>query len=226
MPAYTLNESIQRLTENAIESIGNVPLIIIDNASPQGGGYLRSKSDIYVRNKENLGFGKAVNQGIRLSRTRYVAIVSTDVRLSPNWKEVALESFDKNTFSVHFRMTDYDVPFVYGNALVRTGKERWCTAATFVLDKEKEIFFDEEFFNSFEDYDLFFRVRQAGYETVYTDKACFQHHHSFTQRFTGFKNTDKNKELFKKKHGEYADVFFAQEFPEQMAIDYRKGFDI
>lgn len=226
MPAWTLNDEIQKLTENAIESIGDVPLIIVDNASPQGGGYLRSKADTYVRNKENLGFAKAVNQGIKLAKTRYVLIVSTDVRLSPNWKDAAELIVLEDTFSLHFRMTDYDVPFKYGLDFSYKGKERWCTAATFVMDKEKGLLFDEDYFNSYEDWDLFWRARKAGYKTAYTNMACFQHHHSFTQKFVGFPKTDENKELFKKKHGEYADELFAKLYPDQVAQDYQKGFDI
>lgn len=226
MPAWTINDQVQKMTENAIDSIQGAPLIIIDNASPQGGGYLRSKADVYVRNKENKGFAKAVNQGIRLAQTRYVAVVSTDVRLSPNWREVAEEVFSVETFSVHFRMTDYDVPFQYGNQIVPEGKERWCTAATFVLDREKGLLFDEDYFNSCEDWDLFYRAHQKGFKTVYTDKACFQHHHSFTQQFVGFPKTEQNKEIFKEKHGEYPDDLFAKTFPEQLKVPYWEGFKL
>ena len=227
LPAYTLNEEIQKVTEEAIKSIGDVPLVVVDNASPMGGGWLRSQATTYVRNSQNLGFAKAVNQGIKLATTRYVAVVSNDIVASPNWQEVALEVLsDASTFSCHFRMINYGRPFAYGDEVSYTGRERWCTAAFFVLDREKGLFFDEDFFNSFEDYDLLLRARKLGYENAYTSKACFQHHHSFTQRFTGFKGTDQNKELFKKKHGEYADILFAKEFPEQMEKGYWEGFDL
>lgn len=227
IPAWTINDQVQKMTENAIESIAGTPLIIVDNASPQGGGYLRSKADIYVRNKENLGFAKAVNQGIKLAQTRYVAIVSTDVRVSPNWKEAAEGVFStSNTFSCHFRMTNYDIPFKGGHTTAFSGKERWCTAAFFVLDKEKNLLFDERFFNSYEDWDLFFRVRKEGYYTAYTDKACYQHAHSFTQKFVGFPKTEDNKELFKQIHGDYAEELFAKQFPDQVAKNYWEGFNV
>lgn len=226
MPAYTLNEEGQKLTEEAIASIGNVPLIVVDNASPMGGGYLRSKATTYVRNSENLGYAKAVNQGITLAKTRYVAIVENDVRVSPNWQEVALAILNDETFSCHFRMTSYDVPFAYGDTVFYTGKERWCTAAFFVLDKEKNILFDENFFNSFEDWDLTLRARKAGYKTAYTNKACFQHHHSFTQKLLGFPKTNENREHFTKKHGKDPDVLLAEMYPDQIKQDYYGGFDL
>lgn len=227
MPAYTINEEVWKLTENALDSIGEGPLIIIDNASPMGGGYLRSKATTYVRNDTNLGFAKACNQGIKLAQTKYVAICSTDVRVSPNWRQVALEVLQEPTvYSCHFRMTNYHVSFKYGNTTAYTGKERWCAIAFFVFDREKALLFDEEFFNSYEDWDLMTRVRKQGYKTAYTNKACFQHNHSFTQKYLGYPGTQENKELFKKKHGGYAEDLFALEFPDQMAVDYQKGFDL
>lgn len=226
MPCYTINEEVQKLTEQAIESVGEGPRILIDNASPMGGGYLRSRADIYVRNFQNLGFAKACNQGIKLSQTRYVAIVSTDVRVSPNWREVAREVFKEDVYSCHFRMTNYDVPFQMGNLISYTSRERWCTAAFFVLDKEKDLLFDENFFNSFEDWDLLFRARKAGFITAYTNIASFQHMHSFTQKSLGFPKTNENREYFTKKHGIDPDELLAKEYPEQMKVNYWEGFSI
>ena len=227
IPCYTLNDEIQKLTEQSIESVGTGPLILIDNASPMGGGYLRSKATTYIRNSENLGYAKAVNQGIILAKTRYVAVTETDVRVSPNWREIASKVLkEPNTFSCHFRMTEYDVPFVYGKSIVYNGKERWCSAPFFVLDKEKELLFDEDFFNSFEDWDYFFRARQKGYNTAYTDMACFQHMHSFTQRFVQFKGTEENRKIFIQKHKIDPDRLLAQMYPDQMLINYNEGFNI
>lgn len=225
VPAWTINDAVQKMTENAIDSIGDVPLIIIDNASPQGGGYLRSKADTYVRNKENLGFAKAVNQGIKLAKTRYAAIVSTDVRLPANWKEIFSENMTEDAFSFHYKMTNYEDPFTDGGKVWPTGKERWCTAAFFILDKEKGLLFDEDYFNSCEDTDLFYRARKAGYKQIYTNKASYQHAHSFTQRFVDFTGSEQNKEIFKGKHGEYPDILIGKELEEQMKQDYWGGFE-
>ena len=185
-----------------------------------------------MRNKQNLGYAPAVNQAIRLCKGKYLAIVSNDVIVSPNWKEVTEEVFTNNpdAFSCHFRMTDYDIPFVYGNKIVPTGIERWTTYAFFVLDVEKalrhDLLFDESFFNSFDDWDMGFRARDKGFKTVYTDKACYQHMHSFTQKLVGFAGTEKNRDYFIKKHGEDPDAKFARLFPEQVAQDYMKGWEI
>lgn len=233
MPCFILNEETRLLTQEAIASLGEVNLIIIDNASTMGGGYLRSVADIYVRNKYNLGYAKAVNQGLLLSKSDYVAIANNDVRVSPNWQEVVTEVFtNSKVYSVHPRMIDYDAPFEYGTQIVETGKERWCTGSFFVINKrcfpEGALLYDEGFFNSYDDWDYFMTVRKRGKFTAYTDKACYQHHHSFTQKqiTDREKNNKDNQEYFKMKHGRYAEEIFAELYPDQMGIPYPKGFEL
>ena len=239
IPCYNLNEEGLQLTKNAIgtfypldnlEAASNVELILVDNDSKVGGGYLREQANTYVRNWKNLGYAKAVNQGIKLATNRYVAIANSDIRVSPNWQQITQEIFDQNTdiATLHFRMTDYDVPFAYGVKTAITGKERWCTGSFFVIDKEKQLLFDERFFNSYDDWDYQLRARQSGWNTAYTNRACYQHNHSFTQKLIPEReeNNKRNAEYFKQKHGRYAEEIFAEQFPEQITQDYRGGFEI
>ena len=228
MPCYIVNEELGKLTENAIQSFQQTHLIIIDNASPVGGGYLRFEADTYIRNQENLGYAKAVNQGLKLANTEYVAIANNDIRVSPNWKEVAKEVLsEKDVYSCHFRMTDYDTPFEYGNSVIYRGKERWCHGSFYVI-KGEPLLLDESYLNSYDDWDLFHRVRMSGKKQAYTDKACFQHKHSTTQQLIPEReeNDRKNKEYFREKWGDYAENLFAKEFPKQMKEDYQKGWTI
>lgn len=230
MPVFIINEELLQLTKNAINSLGEVNLFIIDNASTIGGGYLRAMADIYIRNKENLGYAKAVNQGLKLDRTKLIGIVNNDTRISPNWQEVAKEIFalDDKIYSCHFKMTDYDVPFSYGREITLIGKERWCTSSFFVIKKKISWpqFYDENFLNSYDDYDYWLRVRNNGWKQAYTNKAVYQHHHSFTQKLIPEReeNNKRNYEYFKKKWGEFPDEGFAKEFPEQMKVPYYEGF--
>lgn len=226
IPCWIVNEEILELTKNTIDSLGKVDLIIIDNASSIGGGFLRSVAKTYIRNNENLGYAKAVNQGLVLSHLgSYIAIANNDIRVSPNWKEVTKEVFTGNNkvYSCHFRMTDYDIPFQYGNQTWYTGRERWCSSSFFVLNNEGGYeLYDEEFLNSYEDWDYWKRVRDLGAMTAYTTKACYQHKHSSSQVLVPerFENNLKNEKHFKEKHGEYAEVLFDKQYPKQMTKDY------
>lgn len=222
MPVLLLNEESIRLTEAAIDSLGDVNLIIVDDASQIGGGFLRSKADTYIRNKERLGFAKSVNKGLKLSEG-LTAIVNNDIIVSPNWQEVVRDIFknaDEFLFSVHLRMTDYGIPFTYGDKTWITGKERWCQASFFVINKR--FYFDERFKYSYDDWDYFIRARER-WNTAYTNRACFQHHHSFTRKqLPDLSNEDR--EYFKKKHRAYPEEIFLKLYPEQMKVDWKQGF--
>lgn len=236
MPCWIVNDELLKLTEEAIISFGfdqvinlSVNLIIIDNGSTMGGGLLRNYARTYIRNRENLGYAKAVNQGLKLSKNEFKAIANNDIRVSPNWQEVVHEVFSKDDkiYSCHFRMTDYDVPFAYGNTIAITGKERWCTSSFFVIKSWKPQLYDEHFLNSYDDWDYHLRTRNSGWKQAYTDKACYQHHHSFTQKLIPKRelNDFNNREYFKQKHYGYPEDLFAKEFPDQMNVSYQEGFN-
>lgn len=231
MPCYILNEEGLTLTKEAIASLGNVELIIIDNASTIGGGYLRSVADVYVRNKINKNYAGGVNQGLKLARTRLTAVANSDIRVSPNWQEITEEIAEHNfkAGSIHLKMTDYNVPFNYGSLIAPKGKERWCTGSFFVLIKHNTHYqlYDENFINSYDDWDYWLRVRNAGWQTIYTNKAVYQHNHSFTQKLIPEReeNNKKNAEYFIRKWGRSAEEMFAEKYPEQMKQNYWEGFE-
>ena len=191
-----------------------------------GGGFLREKADIYVRNKENLGYAKAVNEGLKLARTKFIAVANNDVRVSSNWQAVAREILrTPKTYSCHFRMTDYEVPFEYGQKIAHEGMERWCTSSFFVISSNSPYLYDENFgIAGYEDYDYWWRVRKDGWKTAYTTKAVYQHHHSFTQNLLNqeerVRRDEKSREYFKQKWGEYPDELFKRTYPEQWAQNY------
>lgn len=231
MPCFLMTDRHIELTKAAIASLGDVELIIVDDNSAIGGGYLRSVADTYVKNKDNKGYASSVNKGLMLATSDYVAISNNDIRISPNWQEVMKEvfTFEEDIYSCHFRMTDYDTPFEYGNKILTTGKERWCHASFFAINRKlATLYYDEHYFNTYDDWDLFTLVRRMGFKQAYTDKAQFQHIHSATIP-TMPKQTERNLEnkgYYKDKWGGYAEDLFAEEFPEQMLINYPDGFTL
>lgn len=228
MPVYSIDAQTIDVTEAAIRSLkdsADCRLILIDNASTVGGGRLRELADVYIRNKENLGYAKAVNQGLQLSGMA-VAIANNDIRVSPNWYTVTQEVMDNpKVASLHFRMIPYDEPFAYGDKTFTTGRERWCTGSFFVIRNIQ--LFDEDFLNSYDDWDFQYRLRKNGWLTAYTTKACYQHMDSFTQKKIPQRedNNWKNRELFKQKHGEYPENIWCDLYPDQMQMDWRAQFN-
>jgi len=72
-------------------------LIVIDNAShPPAFDWLLEESrvgniDVLIRNKVNLGFIKASNQGIKIARGKYIALINNDLIFTDNWLEKLLK---------------------------------------------------------------------------------------------------------------------------------------
>lgn len=230
MPCHLMTEEHLQLTKQAVETFGPCELIVIDDASLLGGGYLRSIADTYVRNKENLGYGRSVNKGLKLASYPYIAIANNDIRVSPNWQSVTEEIFkNPQCLTAHFRMTDYETPFEYGDKILYEGKERWCHASFFVINKNVDFYlYDEHFVNTYDDWDYFFELRKRGWKQAYTDKAQFQHIHSATipKMVKHDQRNKENAEYFKTKWGDYAENLFTKQFPDQMVLSYPKGFEL
>lgn len=221
MPVWIQDEETLQLTVAAVESIRdgtpNCYLIIIDNASTHGAAVLRELADVYIRNKENLGYAKAVNQGLKLSGD-IVAIANNDIIPSKNWWEVAREILINNVSvgSVHFRMIPYGEQFNLGSQTWEAGKERWCSSSFFVVRNEQ--LYDEEYLNSIDDWDYWRRFREGGSLTAYTNKAQYQHKDSHTQKMipNRSENDTKNRQHYFRKFGETPEDWMARMYPEQL----------
>jgi len=95
-PEITLRcvESIRRNTHYPFR------LIVIDNASDDPARTmlrdLRDDGMVLMRNEENLGFIKAVNQGMRYSDAEYVCILNNDVIVTSGWLEETIAVLSGN----------------------------------------------------------------------------------------------------------------------------------
>jgi len=234
MLCYDIDQTLSEMSKTAVESINfSVPdreLVIIDNGSLYGSGFLRSEADFYLRNKVNVGYPEAINQGMKLSHENLVALSNNDIKVSPNWWEVAQEIFNSNprVGTVHFRMDGYDEVRPLGSETWIGGKEKWCSSSFFVVRREAFQGYDKNYAaGGYDDYDHHTRMRQTGWIQAYTNKACYQHADSRTylaMEAAGDNRSErdiKNREYFKSKFGEYPDVMFAQQFPEQMGVQWK-----
>ncbi len=235
MPVWIISPDILNLTESALDSIkATAPeheLIIIDNASPLAGGYLRDKADVYIRNKVNLGYAKAMNQGFKLAKGDIVAVTQNDTRLSPGWAEAGEDILkDEKVGSVHFRMIKYGSPMELGDKTYITGRERWCTAAFYLIRKEAiRKGYDEGYgLGGYEDWDFMMDVWRDNWKTAYTTKACYQHLDSFTQLKLNQEERRvkdlERREHYKSKYGVYPEESLARAFPEQANLPYYEEF--
>lgn len=76
---YFLNICLKSLVK-ALEGIES-EVVVVDNASSDGSTHLLKKNFPMIRlieNEENIGFGRACNQGIEVSRGEYILIINPD----------------------------------------------------------------------------------------------------------------------------------------------------
>lgn len=77
----------------------NVELFVVDNNSIDGSGEMIQQifPNVHlIANKKNLGFGKANNQALKLSKGRYVLFLNPDTLIEENTLEILLDFMDKN----------------------------------------------------------------------------------------------------------------------------------
>src|SRR3989344_1593874 len=92
------------LTKKCIKSIyreklKKLEVIIIDNASKEKGFEVIPQEFLLIkiiRNKENLGFSKAINQGLRFVSGEYILILNPDTEILPGTLSYLLEYMKKH----------------------------------------------------------------------------------------------------------------------------------
>jgi GT2 family glycosyltransferase len=232
MLTYDFNESLAELSKTAVNSVKfstpDIEMVIVDNASSFGSAFTRNESDIYIRNKVNVGYPAAINQGMALSHGEFVALANNDIKVTPNWWEIAKDIFKNDKVgTVHFRMVGYDETTELGQETMVTGGEKWCSSSFFVVRREAFQGYDENYgAGGYDDYSHHYRMRRKGWKQAYTNKAAYFHMDSITYRTMEdqkkrAQRDARNREYFKKTFGEYPDVLFDQEFPEQKDKPWR-----
>lgn len=224
------NDELYDLTKRAMDTLKADEKILVDNASLKP---IDGWADVLIKNETNLGYPAAVNQGFKKAKGDLITVANNDIRVSPNWRQVTQEIFavDPKIGSVHFKMIPYDEPFNLGYDTWITGKERWCHASFYVIRKEaipEDMYFEGYDRGGYDDYDFWHRVRDInGWKQAYTNRAQFQHRDSSTYEALDKRDHErserdqKNRELYKQRHGEYPDDQFASLFPEQMKLPWK-----
>lgn len=164
---------------------------------------IRPKFNLYIERLEtNLGFAVANNIGARLARGKWIALLNTDAFPDPDWLEQLLLAAEQNMEYTAF--SSRQIQYNASHLLDGTGDSyhvcgmAWRNEMGYPAknhgQKAKEIFspcaaaamylreaflevggFDENFFSYYEDVDLGFRLRLAGYRSLYVPKAVVHH---------------------------------------------------
>ncbi len=219
-------------------------IILIDDASTEDVSKLKDYvSGIrYIRNDENLGFIKSCNYGAELARGKYLIFLNNDTYVTNEWMDSLISIFEKDTAvglvgakllypdgklqeagSIIWRdgtgwnYGKYDDPNLPQYSYLR--EVDYCSGACICVSKElfdKVGGFDEVYSPAYyEDTDLAFKIREAGYKVVFNPFSVVFHIEGATSgRDTSsgvkrYQEINKNKFLakwepvLKKKHFPY-----------------------
>ncbi|MBS5316739.1 MAG: glycosyltransferase family 2 protein [Clostridiales bacterium] len=180
-------------------------IIVVDNHSTDNIEELieryYEKKLIFIKLDKNYGFSRAVNEGIKQAKGKYVLLLNNDTELHQSFLSnivVAMER-DQKVFAVSSKMIQYrnrnliddagDEYTVIGWAQKRgegktidcfTKRQRVFSACAGAALYRKSIFeeigyFDETFFAYLEDIDISYRANIFGYKNVYEPNAIVYH---------------------------------------------------
>lgn len=163
-----------------------------------------------IRNQENEGFARANNQGIRVSEGEYIALLNNDTQPTPDWLSslVAIaEEGGADVGMVASQICLEDKPSCIDSAGIEVDvlgvawNRNMGSLVSAEPDEPVEVFgpsaaaalyrramldeiglFREEFFAYYEDVELAWRARRAGWRCLYAPQAKVLHEHSATAR--------------------------------------------
>lgn len=153
-----------------------------------------------IENKKNLGFGTSVNRGIGRTKNKLVMLINSDVVLNNMSYQIAINHFKKNPtlFAVGFAQKEKDGTIVGKNQTywqkgmfmhrraddLFLGETAWAEGGACIIDREKFLKLDgfDPIYSPFywEDIDLSFRAKKAGYQVIFDPKIQVEHHHEST----------------------------------------------
>ena len=190
-------------------------IIVVDNGSMDGSyEFLREKfrnipDVILIKNKENLGFSKAVNIALKISKGSYKFLLNSDTKITKHIISDIISFFERDkkigVIGTKLILPDgttqkscFNFPS-FGNAISEywLGKKNAYSSfyndnitevdavvgASFLIAPEaykKVGLFDEKYFMYFEDLDYCRRVKKAGFKVIYYPKASVFHHHGLS----------------------------------------------
>jgi len=187
-----------------------VEIVLVDNASGDGSAdYVRANwpEVRLIEARQNLGFAAGNNLGIVAASSRYVVLLNNDTRVRPGWLPalVGVAEGDPTIGAVTSKLVFMDRPCVIQNAgsLVLSdgsgGDRGTGEEDRGQYDRPEEVFaacgaavllnramlqdvglLDTTFFAYYEDTDLSWRMRLAGWRVVYEPTAVVEHVHSGT----------------------------------------------
>jgi GT2 family glycosyltransferase len=212
------------LTSITSQTYRNYEILVVDNDSTDGSvEYIERNfpSVRIIQNSQNEGFARACNNGMLCSRGEYIAVLNSDMELDKHWLEELTKPLqNKNIAATTAKALFFDdrekINYAGGavNFLGFAFPKHFKDSKDIDLEHEtteymagglsclrrkvldKVGLFDEDFFMYFEDVDLSYRIRAAGYKLILAPKAIVYHKADFKKMKDKFYHIEKNRLRF------------------------------
>lgn len=209
-----LNYNGKDVLKDCIESVlktdyPNLEVIIVDNASIDKSYEIveRYNNVKLIKNKQNYGFAKGNNIGIKASKGEFVVLLNNDTIVHHAWiKELVNVALQDPKIGIlgcklYYHSSNIiqhagGVLNLYGKGLSHIGQfgeDRgqfndtasvdFVTGAAMMIKRDvinKIGLLDEEYFMYYEDVDYCYRAKKAGFKVVYVPQAIVYHYEGFT----------------------------------------------
>ena len=208
------------LTRRCIEALaantpaGRYELVLVDNGSRDSTGALLDELEhadlpvIIQRNKDNLGYARACNQGVCAASGKHMVLLNNDTEACPGWFEPLVEALESNPLvgAAGAKLVYSDGTIQHAGLLLAEtaggdleGLHRFLrfpadhpaanvrepvaavTGAAVALRREALDAaggLDEEFWNGDEDLDLCLKLQALGWQILYVPESSLVHHES------------------------------------------------
>lgn len=214
-PLYVLNDELLEKTRLYFDDISKTinsddEFIIVDNGSTVGRDEFINMADIYIRTPNNLGYGGAINLGMKLAKGDYLFFPNNDIRVSSDCISKMIEVFKKDP---KIGAVSYEMSSVTGAWGIPFTGIFWGISRS-VYDTVG--LFDEQFeLGREQDTDYYYRLLVAGFDM---STAKFELIHD--------RRSTYNQPEFIKKHGNnlnYYDSPFEKKWGFSHNDYYRRG---
>lgn len=194
------------------QTFNNFETILVDNNSADDSiKYVKQNFPLVkiIILKKNYGFAKAINEGVKSSKAKYVVFLNNDTSVDKDWLENLIKCADnhKEVISINSKLLNfYNKKIIDGVGIMinEVGQAKsigWQQKDRGQYNKEEYIFgatggaslfnredfikvglFDENYFMYSEEVDFAFRSQFLGYKSIYCPKALVYHKHKTTAK--------------------------------------------
>lgn len=194
------------------QTFRNFEIVVVDNGSSDGSVEFLSKNYPGVKVtvlKRNFGFARAINEGVKKVRSKYVVFLNNDAVVDKRWLEELIKCAELHpeVVSVNPKILNfYDRKKIdgVGISINEIGQARsigfkekdhgqykdemyifGVTGGASLFKREQFIslgMFDENFFMYFEEVDFAWRAQFAGFKSIYDPKAVVYHKHQASSK--------------------------------------------